>query len=71
MYVFATRLDLNRLACPWPALSRNASNELVVAGVQVLSSKTVLPNHFWLGVKEDAGASNGAGDQSGKRRRAH
>jgi hypothetical protein len=39
----------------------------VVAGIQVLTSKTVLPNHFWLGVKEEAADSNGAA----RRSRAH
>lgn len=28
---------------------------LHVAGIEVLASKTVLPHHFWLGVKEEDG----------------
>jgi hypothetical protein len=42
-----------------PATLNGAGDSMRVAGVTVLASRTVLPHHFWLGVKEEARAATG------------
>jgi hypothetical protein len=36
-----------------PAALDGSNDSLRVAGVTVMPSRTVLPHHFWLGVKEE------------------
>jgi hypothetical protein len=50
---------------------RNGSrgNGDVVAGVQVLSSKTVLPNHFWLGLRDEPAEASALGPEPARRRK--
>jgi hypothetical protein len=36
-----------------PTSLNGSGDSLRVAGVMVMASRTVLPHHFWLGVKDD------------------
>ena len=44
-----------RLCVVNPAEMQGDGASLHIAGIEVSASKTVLPHHFWLGVKEDEG----------------
>ncbi|MBI3361863.1 MAG: hypothetical protein HY023_12215 [Chloroflexi bacterium] len=39
-----------------PAEIKGDGQSVRIGGVEVLTSKTVLPNHFWLGVNEEDGS---------------
>jgi hypothetical protein len=43
----------------------------LVGGVRVVSSKTVLPNHFWIGVAEEPAEGTAVSGLNGKQRKVH